>query len=322
MLIVVALLLCSAAAGTLAVALGDEDGRDGQLARAAAGPSCGAGASTVAAVELGVARRIYADELHGRETLLDSARVRGYAPLTSALERGEPAAVAAAVHALVYKPHWHIVRLRVSRAGRLLADVGGPHVIAPVGGTLRGHGRTLARYVISVQDDLGYLKLVTRFIGAPIAIYQHGSFLMGTLHPAAPAPADGATVTVAGRSYLVANVAARAFPAGVLQASLFVPAPAAGESCAALRVAAWGSIARHIALRLNPLPAHYQDLASVVRAVTGGHVFVRAGSRHLIGGGPRALPLAGSARYAGRSWPVYSWQPAAGQRVYFLTPPG
>ena len=214
MLIVVALLLCSAAAGTLAVALGDEDGRDGQLARAAAGPSCGAGASTVAAVELGVARRIYADELHGRETLLDSARVRGYAPLTSALERGEPAAVAAAVHALVYKPHWHIVRLRVSRAGRLLADVGGPHVIAPVGGTLRGHGRTLARYVISVQDDLGYLKLVTRFIGAPIAIYQHGSFLMGTLHPAAPAPADGATVTVAGRSYLVANVAARALSRG------------------------------------------------------------------------------------------------------------
>ena len=86
----------------------------------------------------------------------------------------------------VYKPHWHIVRLRVERGGHVLADVGGPHVTAPVSGMLRAHGRTLGRYVMSVQDDLGYVKLVTRFIGAPIDLYQ--TRLVRDGH-AAPGPA-------------------------------------------------------------------------------------------------------------------------------------
>jgi hypothetical protein len=322
-LLLLVAVLCAATGGTLAVAFGDEDGPRAQIARAATGSGCaGKSAPTVAAVQLDVAKHIYSDELKGTETVLDTSRVRGYAPLLSALEHGETTAVAAAVHALVYKPQWHIVRLRVSQGGRVLADVGGPHVIAPVTGTLRSHGRTLGHYVTSVQDDLGYVKLVTRFIGAPVDLYQHGSLVMGTLRPAPSAPRDGATVTVGGRSYLVANVAASAFPAGPLQASLFVPQPASGQSCSALRVAAWGSVARHIALRLQPLSAHYQDLASVVRAVTGGRVFVRAGAKRLVTGGPRRIPATGTVRYAGRTWPVYSWQPAAGQRVYFLTPPG
>ena len=39
---------------------------------------------------------------------------------------------------IVYHPFWHIVRLRVLDAsGRVLADFGGPDVIAPVSGTLR-----------------------------------------------------------------------------------------------------------------------------------------------------------------------------------------
>ncbi|MEA2215016.1 MAG: hypothetical protein QOK19_577 [Solirubrobacteraceae bacterium] len=322
-LLLLAALLCAAAAGAFAVVSGDEEDPRAQLARATTAAGCGSeSAPTVAAVQSEVARRIYTSELRGTETMLDTARIRSYAPLLSALEHGETAAVAAAVHALVYKPAWHIVRLRVTRGSRVLADVGGPHVIAPVTGTLRSHGRTLGHYVTSVQDDLGYVKLVTRFIGAPVDLYQRGSFVMGTLLPAPSAPRDGATVKVGGRSYLVTNVAATAFPAGRLQASLFVGQPPSGRSCSALRVAAWGSVARHIALRLKPLSTHYEALASVMRAVTGGHVFVRAGSKHLVGGGPRRIPSTGTVSYAGRTWPVYSWQPAAGQRVYFLTPPG
>jgi hypothetical protein len=322
-LLLLAALVCASVAGTLAVALADEDHPQAQLARGATETGCASkSAPTVAAVQSEVARRIYTDELRGTETMLDTSRIRTYTPLLSALEHGETAAVRAAVHALVYKPAWHIVRLRVTRGPRVLADVGGPHVIAPVTGTLRSHGRTLGHYVTSVQDDLGYVKLVTRFIGAPVDLYQHGSFVMGTLSPAPSAPRDGATVKTGGRSYLVANIATTAFPAGPLQASLFVPQPASGQSCSALRVAAWGSVARHIALRLKPLSSHYQALASLVRAVTGGHVFVRAGAKRLVSGGPRRLPTSGTVRYAGRSWPVYSWQPAAGQRVYFLTPPG
>ena len=63
--------------------------------------------------------------------------------LLSALSAGDDAAVSAAVSAMVYTPHWHIVRLRVLRAGHVIADVGRPYVIAPVTGTIRQHGRTL-----------------------------------------------------------------------------------------------------------------------------------------------------------------------------------
>jgi hypothetical protein len=344
-LLLLAALLCVAAGGTLGlVALGDKDGTQTQIARASTssaspaaattpstartpaapgGTACASkSAATVAAVQTAVARRIYTSELAGTETKLDTARIRTYAPLLSALEAGETSAVAAAVHALVYKPAWHIVRLRVTRGSRVLADVGGPHVIAPVTGTLRSHGRTLGHFVTSVQDDLGYVKLVTRFIGVPVDLYQHGSFVMGTLLPAPSAPRGGATVKAGGRSYLVANIATTAFPSGPLQASLFVAQAPSGRSCSALRVAAWGGVARHIALRLQPLPTHYAALASLLRAVTGGEVLVREGSTRLVGGGPKRIPTTGTVRYAGRTWPVYSWQPAAGQRVYFLTPPG
>jgi hypothetical protein len=312
--------LCAVAAGVIALALGCD--RDGDAASLPAHGCGSAAAATVSAVQTVVAERIYAEELRGEETKLDAARARSYGPLLTALERGETAAVAAAVHALVYKPHWHIVRLRVLRGNRVLADVGGPHVTAPVTGLLRAHGRTLGRYVISVQDDLGYVKLVTHFIGLPIEIYQRGAPVMGTLRAAPAAPAGAAHVELAGRPYLVSNVPIRAFPAGALQASLFTSAAPSAASCAALRLAAWGSVARHVAARFHPLATHYQDLADVLRTVTGGRVFVRAGSRRLAGRGPALLPSSGTVHYGGRRWPVYSWQPTAGQRVYFLTPPG
>ncbi len=312
---------CAIAAGALAIAVdADTDSAASHAASVPAG-GCGAAASaTVAAVQSTVAKRIYRDELTGTETVQDTARVRGYAPLIGALERGEAAGVQAAVSALVYKPRWHIVRLRVLRGNRVLADVGGPHVIAPVDGTLRAHGRTLARFVISVQDDLGYVKLVSRFVGVPIDLYQRGSLVMGTLQAVQTPPAEGAHVQAGGRSYVVSNLPAQAFPSGPLQASLFVDSSPPAVSCAALRLATWGSVARHVEARLHPITAHYQDLASVLRAVTGGRVLVRAGAHRIVGGGPRHLPATGRVSYAGRSWPVYSWQPVAGTRIYFLAP--
>jgi hypothetical protein len=311
--------LLAAAAATIAFGLDLDDGASRTDRASAAGGGCGAAtARTVAAVQTEAARRIYAGELDGTETRLDVARVTSYQPLLDALATGETAAVRAAVHALVYKPHWHIVRLRVIARGRVLADVGGPHVLAPVRGTLRAHGHALASYVMSVQDDLGYVKLVTRFIGAPVDIYSHGAFVMGTLSPAPPA--DAAAVSAGGNRYAASALAVHAFPAGPLQASLFVPEAPSPQSCAAVRLTAFGSIARHVATRLHPLSTHLRALADIVRTVTGARLLVRSGAQHLAGGGPARLPRSGSVRFEGRRWAVYSWQPLPNVRAFLLAP--
>jgi len=292
-----------------------------------ASPPCGqASAATTASVDATVAQAIYAAELHSTEVNTDIAHITGSQALLGALASNSEAAVYSAVHAIVYTPHWHIVRLRVVKAGRVLADVGGPDVIAPVSGALRWKGRTVGTYVMSVQDDLGYEKLVTRFIGVPVDLYRNGTFVMGTLQPA-PAPSRlsaGAAVEVAGASYQAQLVSARAFPSGSLSAALLVPTPGpavSAMSCAAVRLAAWGSVAMHIASRLKPLQAHYQDLVDLLHGATGGPAYVLAGSRRIAGATlPTRLPRQGTVSYGGRSWSVFSWEPVPPDRVYLLTP--
>jgi hypothetical protein len=281
-------------------------------------------ASVVAAVDGRVAGRIYTGELHGHEVSADIAHINGDNELRGALAGSSDAAVYAAVHTLVYTPHWHIVRLRVVKNGRVIADVGGPDIIAPVSGTLKWHGRKVGGYVMSVQDDVGYVKLVSRFVGVPIDLYKGGSFLTGTLQPAPASLRDGQSMTVAGRTYLVHLLDALAFPKGRLQVALFIPKPnraLSSLSCAALRTAAWGDIAKHVAARFSPLSAHYADFVGTLKGSTAGLAYVRAGSRQLAGGpGPAHLPNGGTVMYRGRSWPVYSWEPTPPARIYFLTP--
>jgi hypothetical protein len=289
------------------------------------GPTCGAQtASTLASVDTTVAQGIYTAELQSREVSADAAHVTHFPALLSALASNNAAAVREAVHAIVYTPHWHIVRLRVLQAGHVVADVGGPDVIAPVSGTLSAHGKTLGTYVMSVQDDVGYVKLVSRFIGVPVNLYRNGSFLMGTLEPAPAKPSNGTTVHVDGVSYLVQLLSAHAFPSGPLGVALFIPAPSratSSASCAAVRLAAWGSVATHVAARLQPLPAHYQSLVDVLHDTTGAPAYVRAGSTRIAGGSvPARLPSHGIVKYGGSSWAVFSWEAVPPARIYFLTP--
>lgn len=291
----------------------------------AAEPPCGAAsAAVVAGIDAQVAAKIYADELTGRETREDLVHIRDSHALTSALSAGDAAATRAAVHALVYRPGWHIVRLRVLAAGRLPADVGGPYVFAPVSGELLSAGRPLARFVMSVQDDAGLVKLITRFIGTPVDLYRGRSFLMGTLRPAPALPASGSTIAAAGAGYRVAVLDMGAFPAGTLKVALFAPLPPpslASLGCRHVAAQAWGSIAKHIAARFKPLAAHFNDLAGLVRAVTGASLYVVSGGRVLAGGKPPGhLGAGGSVRLAGRTREVVSWAASPRARVYMLTP--
>ena len=177
---------------------------------------------------------------------------------------------------------------------------------------------------MSVQDDAGYVKLVSRFIGVPIDLYRHGSFLMGTLQPAPSKVNDGASVAVGGAAYHVHLLSTRAFPSGTLRVALLVPTPTSAvtaTSCSSVRLAAWGGIAMHIAARLRPLPAHYQDLVDILESTTRGLAYVRNGSTRLAGGSvPARIPPRGIVRYGGRSWSVFSWEPVPPARVYLLTP--
>jgi hypothetical protein len=301
--------------------------QDSRPALASPANACGAAtAATIAAVDTAAAEKIYAGETHSRETSADVAHVTGAQALLSALASSKEAAAREAVHAIVYAPHWHIVRLRVVKAGRVLADVGGPDVIAPVGGPLRWHGRTVGSFVMSVQDDLGYVKLVSRFIGVPVDLYRNGSLVMGTLALAQPPARNGQRVSSGGAAYQTQLFDANAFPSGVLRVALLVPIPSGAEaspSCTSVRSAAWGSIATHIAARLTPLPAHYQDLVDVLRGTTGGVAVVKAGSQQLAGGpAPANVPRTGTVKFRGRSWSVFSWEPVPPARIYLLTPSG
>ncbi len=290
--------------------------------------SCGAkSARMIAGVDAKVARRIYTGEITGREVEADAAHITGSRELLSALASSNTQAVYAAVHTIVYTPHWHIVRLRVVQRGHVLADVGGPYIIAPVTGSLRTNGRTVGSFTMSVQDDVGYVKLVSRFIGVPIDLYRSGSFLMGTLKPAPSSVSSGATVKVAGNSYLTQALDARAFPTGKLRTALFVSTPShatTSQSCTVVRVAAWGNVVKHIAGRFSPLTAHYQDFVGTLQGSTAGLAYVRTGSTQLAGSdsGPARIPPHGVVKYRGRSWEVFSWAPFPPARIYFLTPGG
>lgn len=303
----------------------------GASPNSASGPCGAASAQTIAAVDALVAHKIYMGEITGHEVGEDVAHVTGSTELLGALASSNRAAVYAAVHTIVYTPHWHIVRLRVVKNGRVLADVGGPYIIAPISGSLRQNGVKVGSYVMAVQDDVGYVKLVTRFVGVPIDLYggppprPAHTFLMGTLQPAPALPSDGSTVKVRGATFLVRVMKADAFPSGKLNVALLVPPPAkalSAQGCAAVRSAAWGGVVKHVASRFHALASQYQDFVGTIVGSTGGLAYVREGSLQIAGlnAGPRRLPTHGRVLYHGRPWQVFSWAPYPPARIYFLAP--
>jgi hypothetical protein len=301
-------------------------GGSGALADTDTTTPCGtATAATVAAVVAKVANNIDGGELTGGEVIADASRVRASVPLLEAVAKDSPAAAYRAVHALVYHSLWHIVRLRVlDPTGRVLADIGGPYVIAPVTGTLRLDGKVVGSYVMSVQDDVGFTKLETHAVGDPIGIYYRGRLVahLGARFPAS-APALP-TMNVGGVAYAVLNETYGAFPTGTLAAVILVPPPAAtlsSEPCIAVRATAIGSVAAHLAARFHPLDASYPRYVETLHTDTGAIAILRIGTRPIAGSqgiGPAVIPLSGPVTYLGHTYWVYSFEPTPPARVYLL----
>ncbi len=297
------------------------------LGSSAAG--CGAaGPETLAQAAGHVAVQIYDRELASSEVRSDQRQVEGYAPLLSALASGNSAGVQEAVTSLVYS-HTHVVRLRVTQGSRVLSDVGGPYIIAPVGGSLRFQGRTVGHYVLSVQDDLGYVKLETRFVDAPLVLHTGSTRVPveGTLAPGPSNIPEHGPVTYHGVHYQVFSFMGEAFPSGKLRISLLLPLPGslAATSCASIRIDELNHIAQLAWGRFKLDGAPPSAFVNTIASLTGGLAYVRAGSHQLAGStipGPRQLPDSGPLTYHGRKYAATSF-PAPGMpgtRVYLLVP--
>jgi hypothetical protein len=289
---------------------------------------CGAAAPEALAQAAGqVATRIYAGELASSETSSDQREVEDYEPLLAAVASGEKAAVETAVTSLVYSGT-HIVRLRVTRGSTLLADVGGPYIIAPISGTLRLEGHTVGHYVLSVQDDLGYVKLETRFIGAPLVL-RVGSEdvpVEGLVSPGPPGIPEHGPVSYQHVSYQAFSFRARSFPGGPLRISLLTPLPAGitKETCAEVTANELGVVAQRISRRFPLSPSDFASYVKLTETLTGGLLYIRTESRLLAGSGrpvPSDLPSSGSIVSHGARYEVSSFQAPSSLgtvRIYFL----
>jgi hypothetical protein len=275
---------------------------------------CGAAGATVLADAAGsVAAGIYASEESSAETARDRNQIESYGPLLSAVERGEHAAIEEAVHSLVYSGT-HIVRLRVSQGSKVLSDIGGPYIIAPVTGVLRSHGRAIAHFVFSVQDDLGYVKLETRFLGAPLVLRTASGQvpIEGQLQPGPARIPDRGPVTYHGAHYEAFSFNAKAFPSGRLRVSILLTLPHGlqTQSCVQIKADVLGRVAQRISRRFSLTPSVFASFVRLAHAVTGELVYVRAGSRTLAGSTrstPRKLPTSGALRWHGVNYEVSSF---------------
>ena len=302
----------------------------GPASSEAAATACGASTfATLAAVDATVVTDIYRNELAGTEVSFDLAQITGAADLRGAVAAGNRAATLKAVSRIVFHPAWHIVRLRVlDAAGQILADVGGPYVIAPVSGVLRSGGRVIGRFVMSVQDDAGETKLETRFVGDPIGIYLKDKLVAERYASFPAAPPGGSDLTLGGVRYHPIRESYDAFPTGTLEEVVLLvtpPVSLTGQPCATVRAGEFGRVAGRAARLAVSLPHHYHGYATTVQIYTGADVFVRQGATQLAssgGAGPAVLPSAGTVGYQGKTWLVFSFEPSPPARVYLLIPPG
>lgn len=172
------------------------------------------------------ARGRYATEADGTAVHRQLARVARDGRLLRALRGNGLAGLHAAVTRELYTHGAHIVRIRVSRGGRTLADVGGPFVVAAARGPLRDTaGATIGTLEISIQDVIGFVRYMHRNHHVDVLVRGRGAGHMQTSLAAAarvPLPASG-TTTVGGRAYAVRSFSERGFAGEPLRVWVLVP---------------------------------------------------------------------------------------------------
>jgi hypothetical protein len=102
--------------------------------------------------------------------------------------------------------HRHVSRMRILQGSRVVVEVGVPFVVAPVQMTLRGPGgRNLGTLQVSIQDEIGFVRLIHRHNPADVVVRAQRSGQVETSLPAAARvrlPSSGA-MTIGGQRYRV-----------------------------------------------------------------------------------------------------------------------
>jgi hypothetical protein len=157
-----------------------------------------------------IARRQYRLEVHGGATFSALHRVARDPTLLRTLRSGNLSVTRAYVQreftAVWY--HWHVARMRILKGSRVVAEVGVPFAVAPAQMTLHGAGgRALGRLQVSIQDVIGFVKLIHRHYPVDVVVRGRAAGHVRSSLPAATQvklPSSG-SVTIAGRRYRVSS---------------------------------------------------------------------------------------------------------------------
>ena len=162
-----------------------------------------------------VARHQWAAEAGGSVTHATLRRVAADPVLRRDLQSGNLAALRAYVRTQFSGVwyHWHVSRMRILKGSKVVVDAGVPFVVAPSQMTLRSsNGRTLGTLQVSIQDVIGFVRLMHRHHPVDVVARGVGSGHVRTSLPAAAQaklPASG-FVTIAGKRYLTRSFSAKA----------------------------------------------------------------------------------------------------------------
>jgi hypothetical protein len=175
----------------------------------------------------GVAQRIYRQEVRGEVGHAAVKRIARDRALVGALSTGNRTALRAAALRQLFDPGKHVVRLSIVRRGRTLTNVGGAFVVAPAQLELRTPaGAELGVIEASMQDVIGYVKLVHRLTGAQIVVRGLAGHVESSIaDPPAALPATGPT-TIGGIAYDVRSFTETGFAGEPLTVWILTPATA------------------------------------------------------------------------------------------------
>jgi hypothetical protein len=154
------------------------------------------------------ARALYAEQVAGPHSLAVLHRLGADPALLRLLASANAGSVRAYVNQQYPRTwyHWHVSRMRISRGSQVVSEVGVRFVMPASQMALHGSGgRTLATLKVSMQDEIGFVRLMHRRYHVDVVIRGGGAkHLRASMRAAglAKLPATG-SIALHGRRYLV-----------------------------------------------------------------------------------------------------------------------